>query len=88
MLQHMLTVPEAARRTGRHPETLRRWIRAGKLASTKVGTQYLIDEAELDELDSDVGDRMPVPDGWWTTTFTGEPMPDVLAAVRRSRREH
>ncbi len=43
----MLTVPEAARRVGRNPETIRRWIREGKLASTRVGTQYLIDEADL-----------------------------------------
>ncbi|MDP9452758.1 MAG: helix-turn-helix domain-containing protein [Actinomycetota bacterium] len=82
----MLTVPQAARRTGRHPETLRRWIREGKLRSTKVGTQHFIDEAELDDLDADAGDRLPIPEGWWTTTVTGEPMPDVLAAVRRSRR--
>jgi predicted nucleic acid-binding protein len=29
-----LTVPEAARRTGRNPETIRRWIREGKLTAT------------------------------------------------------
>jgi uncharacterized protein len=42
-----LTVPEAARRVGRNPETIRRWIRAGKLPSHKVGTQHLIDEDDL-----------------------------------------
>jgi excisionase family DNA binding protein len=42
-----LTVPEAARRAGRNPETIRRWIRAGKLPSHKVGTQHLIDEDDL-----------------------------------------
>lgn len=31
----------------RNPETIRRWIREGKLASTKVGTQYLVDEQDL-----------------------------------------
>jgi excisionase family DNA binding protein len=44
-----LTVPEAARRVGRNPETVRRWIREGKLTSTKVGTQHMINEADLDE---------------------------------------
>ncbi len=43
----MLTVPEAARVARRNPETVRRWIREGKLRSTKVGTQHLIDETEL-----------------------------------------
>jgi excisionase family DNA binding protein len=43
----MLTVPEAAKRVGRDPETVRRWIRAGKLHSSKVGTQHLIAEADL-----------------------------------------
>lgn len=43
----MLTVPEAARRANRDPETVRRWIRAGKLPARKVGTQHVIDEADL-----------------------------------------
>ncbi len=38
----MLTVPEAARRTKRDPETVRRWIRSGRLKATKIGTQHLI----------------------------------------------
>jgi excisionase family DNA binding protein len=42
-----LTVPEAARRVGRNPETIRRWIREGKLPARKVGTQHLIDEDDL-----------------------------------------
>lgn len=45
----MLTVPEVAERLGRSPETVRRWIRAGKLASGKVGTQHVVDEAELEK---------------------------------------
>jgi excisionase family DNA binding protein len=43
----MLTVPEAARLVQRNPETIRRWIREGKLAFTRVGTQYLIQESDL-----------------------------------------
>lgn len=45
-----LTVPEAARRIGRNPETVRRWIRAGKLPAWKVGTQHVIDEDDLTNL--------------------------------------
>ena len=50
MLQHVLTVPQAARRTRRNPETIRRWIREGKLPARKVGAQHVIDEADLEGL--------------------------------------
>jgi len=50
MLQHVLTVPQAARRTHRNPETIRRWIREGKLSARKVGAQHVIEEADLEGL--------------------------------------
>ena len=50
MLQHVLTVPQAARRTRRNPETIRRWIREGRLPARKVGSQHVIEEADLDGL--------------------------------------
>ncbi len=82
----MLTVPEAARRVGRDPETVRRWIRSGRLRSQKVGTQHLIDEQDLAALE-DGSESAPLPQEW-RTTATGEPMPDVVRMVRRSREEH
>lgn len=82
----MLTVPEAARRLRRNPETVRRWIREGKLRARKIGTQHVIEEEELDAMRA--GDLLPAPDGWWTTTHSGMPMPDVLAVLRRQRSEH
>lgn len=78
----MLTVPQAARRARCNPETVRRWIRSGRLRSTKVGTQHLIDESELLALVP--GPARPLPPAW-RKTATGEPMPDVVRAVRRSR---
>ena len=36
---------------------------------------------------SDNAEMAPLPDGWGQT-LTGEPMPNVVAAVRRSRAEH
>jgi excisionase family DNA binding protein len=84
----MITVPEAARRTGRNPETIRRWIREGKLAARKVGTQHVIDDADLAEaLARDRGAMLPLPPEW-QSTFWGDPMPNVVAAVRRSRSGH
>lgn len=82
----MLTVPEAARRAARNPETIRRWIREGKLPAERIGTQWVIEEEDLDTT-VDGGFTLPLPDGW-KTTFYGEPMPDVVAAIRRSRMGH
>ena len=82
----MLTVPEAARRVGRNPETVRRWIREGRLTARKVGTQHVIEERDLDALDP--GERRSALPAAWRRTVTGEPMPDVVDAVRRSRAEH
>ena len=82
----MITVPEVARRLRRNPETVRRWIREGKLRSTKVGTQYLVGEDDLAQLAP--SDVLPAPTGWWTKTHTGEPMPDFMSVLRRQRVEH
>jgi excisionase family DNA binding protein len=78
----MLTVPEAARRTKRDPETVRRWIRSGRLKATRIGTQHLIDEEDLALLAGDPALQLPKS---WQRTATGERMPDVLAAIRSSR---
>lgn len=79
----MLTVPEAARRTKRDPETVRRWIRSGRLKSTKIGTQHMIDEGDLAAI-TEAESLLPLPAGW-RRTATKEPMPDVIAAIRSSR---
>jgi excisionase family DNA binding protein len=78
----MLTVPEAARRTKRDPETVRRWIRSGRLKATRIGTQHLIDEEDLARLEADSTLALPTS---WQRTATGERMPDVVAAIRSSR---
>jgi excisionase family DNA binding protein len=81
----MLTVPELARRINRDPETVRRWIRTGRLRARRVGTQHVVDEADVaDLLESTI---VRVPAGWMKTA-TGEAMPDFVAAVRASRSGH
>jgi excisionase family DNA binding protein len=83
----MLTVPEAARRAGRNPETIRRWIRAGRLRARKIGTQHVIEEEDLEEALADDYEMLPLPDDmqktWW-----GELMPNVVRWVRLSRERH
>ena len=79
-----MTVPEAARRTGRNPETIRRWIREGKLPARKVGTQHIIDEGDLDAVATPSDDAVPLPQAW-QRTLTGEPMPNWVALVRQGR---
>jgi hypothetical protein len=41
----------------------------------------------VEEPDEDEWQTAPLPEGWGET-LTGEPMPDVAAAVRRSREGH
>ncbi len=82
-----LTVPEAARRVGRNPETIRRWIREGKLPSRKIGTQHFIEEDDLDASIVPDADRLPLPADW-RRTFWGGPMPDFMAIIRVQREEH
>jgi excisionase family DNA binding protein len=78
----MLTVPEAAARAGRDPETIRRWIRSGKLRASKVGTQHVIEEADLADVLGEVS--LPVPQQWKKFS-SGRPQPDWVAALARSR---
>jgi len=77
----MLTVPEVARRLNRDPETVRRWIRTGKLRARRVGTQHVVEDVDVEAL---MAGSVAVPPGW-TRTATGEPMPDVVSALRASR---
>lgn len=79
----MLTVPEAARRVGRDPETVRRWIRSGRLRSQKVGTQHLIDETDLDNAASG-GEGAERPQ-WLRRTHSGQSMPDSVRLIRELR---
>jgi excisionase family DNA binding protein len=83
----MLTVPEAARRVGRNPETVRRWIRDGKLRSEKVGTQHLIDERDLEAFVDEDDEMLPLPEAWKLMS-DGNPQPNWVRIIRRSRASH
>jgi excisionase family DNA binding protein len=79
-----ITVPEAARQAGRNAETIRRWIRTGRLRSEKVGTQHLV---EIDDVLSLANEEpLDLPDHW--TKADGKPMPPWERLVRDARESH
>lgn len=82
----MLTVPEAARLVGRDPETVRRWIRSGKLRSQKAGTQHLIDENDLEPFEGE-SEMLPLPEEWKVMS-NGRPQIDWVRIIRGSRESH
>jgi excisionase family DNA binding protein len=83
----MLTVSEAATLAGKNPETIRRWIRSGKLRASKFGTQHMVDEIALDELINGIR-AVNVPE-WLAgpSPVTGWTADDIVRMVRRERDE-
>jgi excisionase family DNA binding protein len=45
-----ITVREAAQRTHRSPETIRRWIWSGRLPAAKRGNTYYVDVMQLERV--------------------------------------
>jgi excisionase family DNA binding protein len=78
----MITIPEAARRLGRNPETIRRWSREGKLVSREVGTQHTIDEGDLKAVLE--GTQLPPPETW-AQMLDGRPTPNANVVRARAR---
>src|SRR5262245_13137019 len=50
-----VSVREAAARTGRSAETIRRWIWSGRLPATKRGNTYYVDVTHLEEMAVEMG---------------------------------
>ena len=46
-LRNKVTVREAAKRAGRHQETVKRWIREERLPAQMVGQMWYIDLSDL-----------------------------------------
>jgi excisionase family DNA binding protein len=76
-------VAEAAKRARRDPETIRRWIRAGRLPSERHGTRHLIREDDLAALTEEPR-SVGLPDEWRTFP-SGRPQPDWVKIIHRSR---
>jgi len=78
----MLTVLEVAKRLERNPETIRRWIRSGKLPAIKVGLQHMVEENDLPYTDADVSSERK-----YVTTPSGRTVAirDILQAIEDTR---
>ncbi|HXG77591.1 MAG TPA: helix-turn-helix domain-containing protein [Gaiellaceae bacterium] len=80
----MLTVPEAARRAKRNPETIRRWIRSGRLPARKVGTQHVIEEDDLEAVLAPEYEMLPLPPEL-ALMDDGRPQPNWVRIIRQAR---
>jgi len=67
---------------GKDPETIRRWIRTGRLRARKIGTQHVIEEEDLDLL---LDDQQSVLPPEWREMPDGRPMPNIVRALRLTR---
>jgi len=79
-----MTVPDAARFAGRNPETIRRWIREGKLRSERVGTQHLVLSEDVAAILPDQPLELPAH---WQDPDSGS-MPPWEHLVRNGRESH
>lgn len=80
----MLTVAEAAARVGRSPETVRRWIRSGRLAATSKRGRLVIELSDLEGVRDELYPMLELPDEW-KRFEDGTPVPNWVAAVALSR---
>jgi excisionase family DNA binding protein len=83
----MLTVAEAADRLGRNPETVRRWIRSGRLPARRVGTRHVIDDGDLRAVEDTMYPMSELPEEW-RIGDDGTPALNWVAALHRSRGGH
>ena len=82
----VLTVMEAAQRVGRDPETIRRWIRAGRLRARRSGNRHLIEEDDL-AMVAEEPHSIGVPPEL-ERFESGNPQPDWVKILHRSRARH
>lgn len=81
-----VTVKQAAELVRRDPETVRRWVRSGRLPFRRIGTTVLLHRDDVMNLVAhfDQPEMLPLPPDW-QLTHSGAAMPNVVAAIQRSR---
>ena len=83
----VLSVAEAAEKIGRNPETVRRWIRSGRLPARRVGRHHEIEAGDLRRIEDELFPMAELPDEW-KVGDDGSPAPNWVAALHRSRSGH
>lgn len=83
----MLTVTETADRVGRTPDTVRRWIREGRLPAQRLGTKQVIEDQDVRAIEDELYPMAELPEEWQTGD-DGSPAPNWVAAIHRSRAGH
>jgi excisionase family DNA binding protein len=80
----VITVVEAASRVGRSPETVRRWIRSGRLPASRDRGRLLLEVSDLDTVRDELYPMLPLPEEWQRLE-DGTRAPNWVAAVALSR---
>lgn len=62
----MLAVAETASRVGRSPDTVRRWIREGRVRARRMGAKQLIEDADVRTIEDELYPMGELPDEWKT----------------------
>ena len=86
-IMDVLTVSETATRVGRSPDTVRRWIREGRLPARRQGGRHLIDDRDVRAIEDEIHPMAPLPDEWQVGD-DGSLAPNWVAALHRSRSGH
>lgn len=83
----MLTVVETASRIGRSSDTVRRWIREGRLPAKRLGVKQMIEDRDVRVIEDELYPMAELPEEW-RFGDDGSPAPNWVAALHRSRAGH
>lgn len=83
-IRYMMTVAQAAVRLGQDRETVRNWIRSGRLRAQRITGRYVVDLSALRAVEDELFPMAELPDEW-KLGDDGSPAPNWVAALRCSR---